>query len=311
MTRLRRWMVQPVCFAVLMFGGRLGIHLGAAVPCFVCPYVGGCAGQCYLMGLQGVYGFGLSWAALFSPVGLKALGWLAVFALSVVLFGKLWCGWACPFGALSDWVGGLRRLLGFRESRLSPCGRPRLGWVKYALLAACAILPPLATAKLLPPDFYLPFCNICPGKSLLSLFAGDTTYLALNTANGVTLGFTAVLLAVTGVTLAGLFFKDRFFCHFCPMLALIHLLAPLSAPRLGKWPDRCTGCGNCRRNCAMEVERAYLEKVKATVQDSACVGCLRCVEACPSDGALGAKLFGLAVVRSSRHRAAVPRKAKS
>ena len=305
-SRLRTWAAQPFAFAALMYGGRFGLRLGPAVPCFACPYVAGCGGQCYLMGLQGVYGFGLGWTALAGPAGWRALGWLAVFVLLVAVFGKLWCGWICPFGTLSDWIGGVRRKLGIRESRLLPDGRPRWGWVKYTLLGLLAVVPPLATIGWLPGDFYLPFCNICPGKSLLPLFAGDTTYLSLNVTNGVTLGFSIVLLVVTGIVLVGLFFRDRVFCRFCPMLALIHLLKPLTALRLVKQPECCTGCGNCRRNCMMEIERVYREKEKSDVQDGACVGCMRCAETCPSDGALGVKWLRWTLFRGSRRQAARP-----
>jgi polyferredoxin len=304
LSRLRAFAVQPLSFALLLYGGRFGLHLGAALPCFACPYVAGCGGYCYLMGLQGVYGFGMGWATLIGPAGGRALGWFALFVFLAALLGKAWCGWICPFGTLSDWMGGLRKKLGLRESRLSAPGRPRLGWIKYALLAALVALPPLVTAGWLSKDAYLPFCQICPGKSLLPLFAGDATYLSLNVTNNVTLAFSAALLAVTGLALVGSFFKDRFFCFFCPMLALIHLARPLAALRLVKKPERCAGCGNCRRNCAMEVERVYLEKEKSGVPDANCVACLRCVEVCPSDDALGVKWFRWIFSRGSRRRAA-------
>jgi len=305
-SRLRAWVAQPFSFAALMYGGRFGLQLGPAMPCLACPYVAGCGGQCYLMGLQGVYGVGLGWTALIGPAGWRALGWLAVFVLLAALFGKMWCGWICPFGTLSDWIGGVRKKLGIRENHLSPPGRPRLAWVKYTLLGMLIAVPPLVSAGVLAKDFYLPFCNICPGKSLLPLFAGNVAYLSLNFTNVVTLAFSITLLAATGVVLIGLFFKDRFFCFFCPMLALIHLLGPFSAPRLSKWPERCSGCGNCRRNCIMEIERVYREKEKADVRDGACVGCLRCAEACPSDGALGLKWLRYPLFRSSRRQAARP-----
>jgi polyferredoxin len=288
----------------MMYGGRFGLHLGSAVPCFACPFVPGCGGFCYLMGLQGYIGFGMG-AAVASGMGLvTALGWFAVFAASVALLGKLWCGWICPFGLIQDWLSALRRHLGVRERSIPYPVMRRLAWVKYVLLAGIAIIPPLVTAGILHEDFYLPFCGICPGKSLLPLFAGETRYLALNYDNLVTLGFSVALIAITGAMLVGMFLKDRFFCIFCPLLAFIHMLKPVTALRLAKTPDTCVGCGNCRRACPMEIEAVYRERASSDVQSDECLDCAACVEACPSDFALALKFLKVKLFRSSRNYAA-------
>ncbi|MDR0843338.1 MAG: 4Fe-4S binding protein, partial [Acidobacteriota bacterium] len=155
MTRIRT-VVQYLSFVVLMYGGRFGVNLGAAVPCFACPYVRGCGGQCYLMGLQGVYGFGMGLAAIQGVPMLTALGWLTVFVALTALLGKTWCGWVCPFGLFQDWFSFLRRKLGVRERVLTGKTKRVLSPIKYILLAYMIVLPPLVTAKLLHKDFYLP-----------------------------------------------------------------------------------------------------------------------------------------------------------
>ena len=100
-----------------------------------------------------------------------------------------------------------------------------------------------------------------------------------------------------------MFFKDRFFCLFCPLLALIHLLKPLTALRLAKAPHLCHGCGTCRRVCPMDIEDVYHEKAKRDVQTLDCLNCGRCVEACAADRALGFRWLGLKLVGSSRRLA--------
>jgi polyferredoxin len=295
-----RLAAQHASFFVLMYGGRFGVRLGSALPCFSCPFVPGCGGFCYLMGLQGYIGFGMG-AAMASGAGLLiALGWLAVFVLSVAALGKLWCGWICPFGLIHDWFTALRKRLGIRERSVSPVAMRRLGAVKYVLLALIAVIPLLTAARILHEDFYTPFCSVCPGKSILPLFAGETRYLALNFDNAVTLGFSVALLSVTGITLVGMFFKERFFCLFCPMLALIHILKPITALRLVKRPDACVGCGNCRRACPMDIEAVYKERKSSDVQGDACIDCARCTESCPSDNALELVFSRLRLFVSSR-----------
>jgi polyferredoxin len=293
-----RQAVQYLSFVILMYGGRVGIHLGSALPCFACPFVPGCGGFCYLMGLQGYIGFGLVAGAAAGKEVLVALGWFLVFVVSVALLGKVWCGWICPFGLIQDWLSWLRKKLGVRERYLSLGGKKAIGSIKHIFLILIVTLPPLITAKILPPDLYLPFCNICPGKLLLPLFAGETKYLALNLDNAVTLWVSVALIAVTASTLVAAFFKDRFFCLFCPLLALIHFLRPLTALRLVKEPTFCVGCGNCRRHCQMDVR--VLDQNISQAQTMECVDCLRCLEACPSSGALSLKFLGFQLFSSSR-----------
>ncbi|MDR1045473.1 MAG: 4Fe-4S binding protein [Candidatus Adiutrix sp.] len=289
--RSLRWAVQHLSFALLIYGGRFGVSLGPALPCFACPYVAGCGGYCYLMGLQGYIGFGMTLAAVGGPRLLAALGWLAVFIMLVAFLGKACCGWICPFGLVQDWLTALRNKLGIRERRLSPGAKSALAPLKYALLVYLALVPPLVTIGLLPEDFSLPFCNICPGKSLLPLFVGEARYLGLDMNNFVTFAFSLTLLIITGLMLVGMFFKARFFCLFCPLLALIHLLKPLTVLRLVKAPELCLGCGNCRRACPMAIEEVYQEKISPDVQTGECLNCGACLEACPTDSALKLKFL--------------------
>ena len=299
-----RMVVQHISLLLTLYGGRFGIHLGGALPCFACPFVAGCGGHCYLMGLQGYIGFGMSAAGIGGAPLFIAIGWLAAFVLLVAILGKLWCGWICPFGLLCDWFSALRRKLGIRERQISQVSKKRLARIKYILLVLLILIPPLVTLGLLPKDFYIPFCNICPGKSLLPLFIGETKYLAINLDNIVTISLSVALLSVTGGMLVGIFFKERFFCVFCPMLALIRLLKPLTLLRLVKEPSACSGCGNCRRVCPMDIERVYRERISKDVQTEECINCGSCAEACPSDFALGLYFFKTRLFASRKKYAA-------
>ncbi|MDR2612711.1 MAG: 4Fe-4S binding protein [Deltaproteobacteria bacterium] len=295
-----RLAIQHVMFIVLMYGGRFGVNLGPAVPCFACPYVTGCGGYCYLMGLQGYIGFGISLGHFWGFEGLRALGYLLLFAGLVMLLGKAWCGFACPFGLISDWITLARRRLGIPEAKIPPAALRRLGAVKYALLGFCAAGPILVNLGVLHRDFYIPFCQmLCPGKPLLPLFAGETRHFALDLTNAATLVITASSLAVTGACLAAMIARPRFFCTFCPMLALIHLLKPITPLALRKNPALCHGCGTCQRVCGMDVERVCTEKASADVQTGDCVNCGDCVAGCAADGALSLQFAGRTVVSSS------------
>lgn len=293
-----RLVVQHISFVILMYGGRAGIYLSPALPCFACPYVVGCGGHCYLMGLQGYIGFGMSIGSASGYWIWSALGFFLLFAVLVAILGKSWCGWICPFGLLQDWLTFLRNKLGIRERQIK--SKKIIASVKYILLIYLAIIPILVTANFLPEDFYLPFCNICPAKALLPLFAGETKYLALDFNNPITLTFSILLLTITGLMLVGMFYKERFFCLFCPMLALIHLLKPLTGLRLIKNVTACLGCGNCRRCCPMDISKVYEEKIKQDVQTSECLACFKCLEACPAQRALRVNFINRKLLSSQK-----------
>lgn len=296
-----RLIIQHLSFLVLLYGGHLKIRLGAVIPCFSCPFVGtGCSGACYLFALQGGLGFGMTLENLTSWWVVTPIIYFVLFLVLLALLGKAWCGWICPFGLLQDWLTMLRKKIGLREMQISPKLRKRLAPIKYILLIYLVATPPLITLGLLHPDFSMPFCNICPGKSILPVFAGNTRYLALNLNNIVLFTYSLALLMVTGGMLLGMFFKERFFCIFCPMLALIHILKPLTLLKLVKEPHACIGCGNCRRSCPMDIQEVYLQKTGPDVQTHECIDCATCVEACASDGALKIKFWRFTLFSSSR-----------
>lgn len=241
--RLRQ-ISQHLSFALLIYGGRLGIHLGSFLPCFACPFVSGCGGHCYLMAFQRPFvGFQTPFAMMASGGIVNILIPFGSFLLFFLPLSKLWCGWICPFCLFQDWVTWIRKRLGIRPMIMGRPLRRRLKPIKYVLLALMVILP-LAIANFgLHPDWVVPFCQICPGRVILPMFEGDFSYVHLDQTNGVTLGFTLVSLLLTGGFLTGIFFKERFFCMFCPMLALMHLLKRLSPVRMEKNPPPARAAG--------------------------------------------------------------------
>ncbi|MDD5697951.1 MAG: 4Fe-4S binding protein [Victivallaceae bacterium] len=299
-----RFWVQAGSFFLLTYGGRLGLKLGHCLPCFSCPYVSGCAGHCYLMALQGPFwGTQVSLAALGEKYCLSALGMFAGFALLTVIFSKTWCGWICPFGTLQDWIGSLRRKLGIREAEFSWKLTDRLKPVKYLLLFFLLLIPLLIGNAGLHSDFELPFCQLCPAKPLMPVFAGKFTYFLLDLTNPVTVVMGIISLSLTAFFLVGMFFRDRFFCLFCPLLALMSLFDRVGLIRFRKKVDACLGCGNCRRVCPVEVREVHDEKEKADVLQPECISCFRCVEACPQDNALSVRWLNRSLFSSARERA--------
>jgi len=311
-----RLAVQHIAFVIFVYGGHFRISLGGSIPCFSCPFVYGCGGYCYLMQFQRA--LGTLFVPLFTGGGTVAASvasqvWsnlenlatgFALFAVLVMVLGKTWCGWLCPFGLLQDWITGLRKKLGIRESEILVRNKIRLSWLKYLLLAYMIILPLVASTRLISREFVLAFCNICPGKALMPLFDGNARYLAVDIDTTVAAVFSVLLLVITSGMLVGMFFKERFFCLFCPMLALNNLFKKLHILRLAKDPKACHGCGNCRRTCSMDNETVYRERISSSVYDADCMACFKCTESCAADKVLSVKFGPFALFSSTRRYAA-------
>lgn len=296
-----RFLVQSISFVVLTYGGRFGLRLGHFLPCFACPYVGGSCGHCYLMALQGSqWGFQIPLTEIMSVWGLRVLGMLAGFFLLTILFSKIWCGWVCPFGTFQDWISSLRKRLAIRETQLSWSLRDKLKPVKYILLILLIVIPILIANVGLHSDFRLPFCRICPARPLMPVFEGNFKYFAVDVSNSITATMTAVSVAVAGAFLIGMFFKDRFFCIFCPMLALISIFEKIGLVYPVKRVDSCIGCGNCLRVCPMDIREVHQEKKNQNVLTPDCIECFKCVEACPQDKTLSVKFLKWKPFSSSR-----------
>ncbi len=296
-----RLIIQHLSFFLLIYGGRLGINLGNSLPCFACPYVSGCAGHCYLMVLQrSSVGFQTTFEGLFSSAALNIFYPLVLFLLLFLPLSKLWCGWICPFCLFQDWITMLRKKTGIREMIFPRKTRKNLKPIKYVLLVLLIAIPISIANWGLHPDWALPFCRICPAKPILPLFEGNTSYFHIDGTNGVTIGFTFLSMILTGGLVVGMFFKERFFCMLCPMLALMHLFRKISPLRFEKEVPTCTACGNCERLCPVDIPDVYLEKDKKDVLSQDCMACMSCIESCPGDDVLAFKWYKFNLFSSSK-----------
>ncbi|MCP3868505.1 MAG: 4Fe-4S binding protein [Gammaproteobacteria bacterium] len=125
--------------------------------------------------------------------------------VSALLFGQVWCGYLCPFGALQEFVSRLGRWLGLRaypERSLNT----RLRFLKFLLLALLLI-----------------------GTGL----TGDASLAMFNPMQHVFGGqWGSWMAGITGMAVIGSLFYFRFWCrYFCPFgafLALSNKLALLN-----------------------------------------------------------------------------------
>lgn len=292
-----RFHVQIVLFILVIYGGHLAIDLGNSLPTFSCAFVEKKIGNCYLYPLQ--HQLTLPLNQVFSGRGVAVLIGLGTFLLWFIVLNKGWCGWVCPLGTIQDWISRIREKAGLRYAEYSPTAFKRLGKIKYVLLALLILLPLGMGNHLLSHEFGTPFCMICPGRTILPLFNGDTSQLVVDYSSKTKMALTALGMAIAGLFVVGSFVKERFFCLFCPMAALHFAFSKASLLRLTKEGSKCTKCGNCYRVCDVGIREIADDVTNRNIVKDDCVMCFKCVAACPEEGCLDASVLGMSVYKST------------
>ncbi len=287
-SRLRFW-IQIISFFVFVYGGYFFIEIGSRLPMFSCPYVPGSPGGCYLIGVQ--HELNSTWSSIFSPRGISILKSLGIFLLFFIFLNKAWCGFVCPLGTLQDWITRLRKSLGFKFVRYDEMSFKKLKSIKYFILVLLILIPLAINNSFfglpeLPHGMHTPFCQICPARTILPLFNGDTSQIFIDFTDTSTIIMTSLGLMVAAIFLVGSFVKKRFFCFFCPMSALQFLFSRIGILRLTKDGDKCTRCGNCSRVCDIGITAIADDVLSKNIVKDDCMMCFKCVEACPEEGAL-------------------------
>ncbi len=190
-----------------------------------------------------------------------ALGSLAAFLLVMpvvsAFFGKAFCAWVCPCGALAETVADEWR-------HKAPRGK---GAGKFEVSSTVILVLTLAASFYIVLDYRL---SLEP----------DTVKRVYKAA--VDLGL-ASLVAVTLYPFEG----GRIWCRFfCPLAKWMELWGRWTGGRRAVVPnDECISCGECTRYCQMGIDvRAFAQRGEPLSNEStSCIFCGICVEKCPVD----------------------------
>jgi len=209
------------------------------------------------------------WAILSGGDLLKrvAVGSFVLLGASVgvnLLFGRAFCGQFCPLGTLQELFGALRDKLGVARREVPGAIDVPARFLKYLVFGVFAWLSWLTASLVIRPyDPWVAYHHLTSAELFTTFGIGA---------------------AVLGVSLAGSFVYDRFFCKYlCPMGAFLGLFNKLGRYRVVRHADACIDCGACDRACPVNIA---VSEVPSAVSDSECIACGECVVACPKEPAL-------------------------
>lgn len=264
---LRTWV--QLLFAALTNGYAAGfangtIYKGASklvcVPglnCYSCP---GALGSCPIGSFQ---------AVITSRTNKFTFYVIAFLLLFGALFGRLVCGWLCPFGLVQDL---LHKIPFSKKLRRLPGDRV-LKYLKYVILVGFVIVLPLTVLDIVGQGQPW-FCKyICPSGTL---FAG-IPLIASNPPLRAALGWLFTWkMAILVVLLVLSVVVYRPFCRYlCPLGAIYGLFNPVALYRFRIDAEKCTQCGACHHACKLDIS------VWETPNSAECIRCGDCRRACP------------------------------
>lgn len=189
-----------------------------------------------------------------AAIPIYVLGTLFLFSS---LFGRMMCGWLCPFGWLQEQVGRLRR-------KKLPIPNA-LSYLRYAVLVVVVLIIPFYT--------HTPwFSKLCPQGALEGgLLQPLVDPSVREMMQSWWWAKQAILLAVL---VAMLFWRRPFCATVCPLGAIFSLLHRASAWDIRFDQDKCVNCLWCVRRCPQGIDP------RREVNGHKCVGCLEC-QKCP------------------------------
>ncbi|HWZ92828.1 MAG TPA: 4Fe-4S binding protein [Polyangiaceae bacterium] len=235
----------------------------------------------------------------------RGLAWgLVVFALTLV-FGRVFCGWICPFGTLHHffgWIFPSRYLRGNRrvESNKTHWWQAGKYYIMWGFLGAAVVgssigglLDPICVAVRTIGLGVIPALQYFGVRSATVIASSNVRALQNATDSAQDFLARTVWTANQGYFhqtwlivffLVGVLFMNRFIPRFwcralCPLGAFLGVFSRFSLFGMEKDHAKCTDCNLCLVNC----QGADSPQGGVKHRQDECHMCLNCESACPED----------------------------
>ncbi len=252
-----------------IYTGNTKVMCVPGLNCYSCP---GAVGSCPIGALQAVL------SGRERKFSYYVFGIIMLFG---VIFGRLICGFLCPFGLIQDL---LHKIPIPKINVPKAIDRP-LRYLKYVIAALFVILMPIFLVN----QFGIGspyFCKlICPVGTLEGGIQLVSTNEILRSQIGFLFSWKMGILIVV-VVLSIIIYRP--FCKYiCPLGAFYGLFNKFSFYQMEVDTKKCTGCKACERQCKMNVE------ILKNINSAECIRCGECKDACAFDAIKsGYKAFG-------------------
>ncbi len=220
---------------------------------------------------------------------LAAAGFLIVIVLTL-LFGRIYCSSICPLGTLQDIINYIHRKIKRKKNfeykkannylRYGILGIAIAG-VVFGLITPLIVLDPYSNFMRMMSALVMPIAI-----SINNLAAAITQPMGIHFFHRIDvvwagwqiIAFPVVILLIIGIMTI---WRGRLWCNtICPVGAFLGLFSKYSLFKIRFAQAECTNCSLCEKRCKAEC----IDYENMTVDDSRCISCFNCIQACPVRG---------------------------
>lgn len=191
---------------------------------------------------------------------------LVIVLAVTILGGRIFCGYACAFGSLGDFIYWCQTKIQKRRKK-RPLRIPQrvahiLRYMKYLVLAGILMLCWFGRTDLITKFSPWPAFSLVHSRHFLAIPPG---------------GAAALVLVIVGMA-----WEPRFFCRFlCPMGAVFSLLPIMPWAVVHRRRSQCLkGCSACSRRCPAGIDIVDQESGDIGTMGE-CFSCGKCTRVCP------------------------------
>lgn len=191
-----------------------------------------------------------------------------------LLFGRIFCGWVCPFGTTHQFIGYLFWRKKKVSERIKINKYNKCQSLKYLILIFFVVTAAIPWARSLMTGLLDPIPLFTKSVNLILLPLIDNQVNVISATDRLAEG--GIILAIFFIVMLLMnLFAPRFFCRFvCPTGALLGCVSSFSLFRIVKNDVDTINCGLCEKGCEGGCEPA------GKIRNAECVMCLNCKTDC-------------------------------